>query len=193
MLDAAAVQAAGRAAGLDWANAEGLRKIVVRAGAGGEPAGVGGPARRGRAARGKVDDLTYALNLAAGDVVQPTDLVWGKAAAAPADAPSDADAVIGMAAKRPLRAGAPVSARDVAAAQVIKAGDTITVNYDAEGVSLSLQGKAITSGGVRETISVLNPNSKKIIQAVVNGPGQAAVGPGADEAKSARSTRYAAR
>ncbi|MFN4176307.1 flagellar basal body P-ring formation chaperone FlgA [Phenylobacterium sp.] len=182
MLDAGLVQAAARRAGLDWANAQGLRKIVVR---GGTPAAA--------AQRGNVEVLTWARSLSAGEVVQPTDLVWGKAAAAPADAPNDPDAVIGLAAKRPLRAGAPVAARDVAALAVVKAGDVVTLTYDADGVSLALQAKALSGGGVGETINVQNPSSKKIVQAVVTGPGQAAVGPAADMLRLNRSTRVALR
>jgi len=190
-LDAALVQAAARRAGLDWANAEGLKKIVVHGGpmtaqAGGAPAGAS-------AARGNVEVLTYARSLMAGDIVQPSDLVWAKMAAAPADSPSDAEAIIGMAAKRPLRAGAVVQARDVGAAQVIKAGEIITVLYEADGISLALQGKAMAAGGVGETISVQNTASKKLIQALVTGPGQAVVGPAADGMKTLRSTRYAVR
>jgi flagella basal body P-ring formation protein FlgA len=187
VLDAAAVQAAARRAGLDWPNAEGLRKIVVRGPAAAAPAG---PV----AARGNVDVLTYARSLSTGEVIQPADLVWAKAAGAPADAPSDPDAVIGMAAKRPLRVGATVSARDVGVSQVIKPGDMIQVTYDADGVTLSLQGKALSAGGVGETISVQNPNSHKTVQAVVSGPGSAVVGPAAQDMKSSRSSlRYAAR
>src|SRR5947207_14348483 len=54
MLDALAVQAAARRAGLDWANAEGLRRVVVR--------GAAGPAT---AERGNVDVLTWARSIAA--------------------------------------------------------------------------------------------------------------------------------
>jgi flagella basal body P-ring formation protein FlgA len=188
ILDAAAVQAAARRAGLDWANAEGLKMIVVR----------GGPAvastSAAAAAHGNVEVLTYARSLSAGDIVQPTDLVWAKAAATPADAPADADTVIGQAAKRPLRAGAVVQARDVGVAQVIKSGDLVTVTYDADGVSLSMQGKAMGSAGVGETLAVQNPVSKKVVQTVVTGPGQAVVGPGADQMRSVNhSARYAAR
>jgi flagella basal body P-ring formation protein FlgA len=184
VLDALAVQAIARRSGLDWANAEGIRRIVVR----------GGVATTTTASpRGAVDVLAYARNLVAGEIVQPADLIWGKAAASPADAPSDPDMVIGMAAKRALRAGASVSARDVGAAQVIKMGDIITVLYEAEGVSLALQGKAMGSAGVGETLAVQNTTSKKIIQAMVTGPGQAVVGPAADQMKTLRSTRYAAR
>ena len=180
MLNAAAVRVAAQRAGLDWANAEGYRQIVVR---GGAPV----------ATRGNVDVLTWSRNIAAGEIVQPEDLVWGKVALAPADAPGDADAVVGLAARRPLRAGAAVAGRDVAAALVVKTNDIVTLTYDNEGISLSLQAKALSGGAVGETISVQNVTSKKTVQAVVTGPGQAAVGPAAEELKLHRSSRYALR
>jgi len=40
---------------------------------------------------------------------------------------------------------------------------------------------------------VLNTQSKKTIQTMVTGPGQAVVGPAAQDIKTARSLRYAAR
>jgi len=184
VLDAAVVQAVARRAGLDWANAEGLRKIVVH---GGAPAGAPAP-------RGNVEVLTYARSLSAGEIVQPTDLVWAKVAAAPADAPGDAEVIIGQAARRPVRAGAVVQTHDVAAAIVVKNGDLITVSYDNDGVSLAMQGKAMGQAGVGDTLAVQNPVSKKVIQAVVTGPGQAVVGPAADQLKLSRpNVRYAAR
>src|SRR5579864_6113720 len=174
-LDAAAVQRIAHRAGLEWAHADGLRTIVVHA----------GPALPSAAApRGNVEVLTYVRSLSAGEIVQPADVVWAKAAAAPSDAPSDAEAVIGQAAKRPLRAGAVVQARDVGSAQVIKPGDVVTVSYEFEGVSLALQGKAMGSAGVGETLAVQNTVSKKVVQTLVTGPGQAVVGPKADDLKS---------
>ena len=184
VLNARAVQLAAARAGLDWPNAEGLKTIVV---GGGVSAAAAGPAR------GNVEVLAYARSLAAGEVVQPQDLVWTRAAAAPADAPSDAAVVIGLAARRPLRAGAAVSARDVAPAQVIKAGETVTVTFAAEGVALALEGRAMSAAGVGESLNVQNPASKKIIQAVATGPGQAVVGPAADALKAAGPARYALR
>lgn len=185
MLSAAAVRGAAARAGLDWANAEGLRQIVVRSGAIANPANV--------AARGNVDVLTWARSIAAGEMVQPQDLVWGKAAMAPADAPNDPDAVVGMAARRALRAGAAVAARDVSAPMVVKANEIVTLTYDNQGVSLALQAKALSGGAVGETINVQNVTSKKTVAAVVTGPGQAAVGPGAEQLKLGRSSRYALR
>lgn len=186
MLNAAVVRAAAARAGLDWANAEGIRQIVVRNGA---PTG----AATAAAARGNVDVLTWARSISTGEIVQPQDLVWGKAALAPADAPNDPDVVIGLAARRPLRMGAAVGGHDVSAVQVIKANDVVTLVYQNQGVSLSLQAKALSSGAVGETISVQNVTSKKTVQAVVIGPGQAAVGPQAEQLKLVRSSRYALR
>lgn len=190
VLNAQAVQAIARRAGLDWDNAEGLRTIVVHGGPI-VPAAAGGVAAV--ASRGNVDVLTYARNIGAGETVAAEDLVWGKAAMAPSDAPRDPDAVIGLAARRPLRAGAAALAHDVSAPQIIKAGEVITVLFQAEGVSLSLQGKALGSAGIGETLNVENTVSKRTIQAVVTGPGQAVVGPQADQLRSARSTRIALR
>ena len=192
-LDAAAVQTVARRAGLDWANPDGLRKIVVHAGGGprqaAQLAGVSGPTP----SRNNVEVLTYTRSLNPGEIVQPTDLTWVKGAAVPSDTPNDADAVIGQAVKRPLRAGAVVLARDVGAAMVIKAGDIVTVTYEAEGISLSLEGKAMGSAGVGENLAVQNTESRKIVQTLVTGPGQAVVGPAAQELKAARSLRYAVR
>ena len=173
-------------AGLDWANAEGFRRIVVRGAPSAAVAAAG-------VSRVNVEVLTYARSLTAGEIVQPQDLVWGKAAAAPSDAPNDAEAIIGLAAKRPLRAGSAVSARDGSAPQVIKSGDLITVTYEDGGISLVLQGKAMAAAGLGETLAVQNVASKKIIQAVASGPGQAVVGPAADQLKALPRTQYALR
>lgn len=186
MLNALAVQAAARRAGLDWANAEGLRLIVV---SGGAPTG---PATA-VSARGNVEVLTWTRNISAGELIQPQDLVWGKVALAPADAATDPDAVVGLAARRTLRAGAAVGGRDVSAPQVIKANDVVTLVFEDGGVSLTLQAKALSGGAVGETISAQNVTSRKTIQAVVAGPGQAVVGPAAEQLKLTRTSRYALR
>ena len=184
MLSAAAVQAAAHRAGLDWPNAEGLRQIVVTS------AGAGSAATTMRT---NVEVLTWARNLTVGEIVQPEDLVWGKAALAPSDAPRDPDAVVGLSARRALRAGAAVGGRDVAAAQVVRANEIVTLSFEDEGISLALQGKALSGGAVGDTVSVLNVTSKKTIQAVVTGPGQAIVGPAAERLKLNRNTRLALR
>ena len=196
VLNARAVQLAAARAGLEWANAEGLRTVVVH----GDPvaprsanAAAASPGAPASAPRGNVDVLTYARSLKSGEIIQPQDLVWGKAAAAPADAFSDPEAVIGMAAKHALRDGAVVAARDVGRPQVIKSGEAVTVTFNSEGITLALTGKAMNGAGVGDTLNVQNTASKKVIQALVIGPGQAVVGPGADSLKADVPSRYALR
>lgn len=186
VLDAGAVQIAARRAGLDWANSNGVRRIIVRQGSDGALAG---------ASRGNVEVLAYARSLASGEMVQPEDLVWIKVAASPSDAPRDADDLIGMTVKRPLRQGAAASLRDVSTPQVIKAGDIVAVTYEDDGVALTLQGKAMAAGAVGESLMVQNTASKKIIETVVTGPGSTAVGPQAMRLRANRNNtlRYAAR
>jgi flagella basal body P-ring formation protein FlgA len=189
ILNARAVQLAAARAGLDWDNAEGLKTIVVR---GGAPSGFAAPGAA--APRGNVQVLTYARNLQVGEIVQPQDLVWVKAAAAPGDAPLEPEAAIGLVARRPVREGAAVSMRDLGAVQVIKPGEVISVTYAADGISLSLDGKALNAAAAGEIVRVENPASKKVIQAVATGPGQAVIGPGAEGLKTApRPGRYALR
>lgn len=185
VLDAGAVQSAARRAGLDWDNAQGIRRIIVRQGAEGPAARVAPP--------GNVEVLTYARSLSAGEVVQPQDLVWSKAAAAPGDAPRDAELVIGQAAKRPLRAGSAVSMRDVAAPQVIASGELVQVSWSDGLITLTLQAKAMSNAGLGETLALQNTASKKTIEAVATGPGMAVAGPEAQRLKAARSSQYALR
>lgn len=184
VLDAAAVQGLARRSGLDWGNPQGLRRIVVRGGMAPTPISV---------QRGNVEVLTWARSLNAGEVIQPQDMIWAKAAGAPGDAPRDAEAVIGMTARRPLREGALVALRDVAAQQVIKAGDLVNITWSQGGISLTLQAKAMANASVGQSFNAQNPASKKVIEAVATAPGQAVTGPEAQRLKAAGAAQYAAR
>jgi flagella basal body P-ring formation protein FlgA len=192
VLDAGQVQVSARRVGFDWTNTNGIRRIIIREGL--DNGGVSANGARQVAQSANVEVLAYARSLAAGEIVQPQDLVYVKMARAPLDAPRDVDAVIGLATKRPLREGAAVQTRDVGAAQVIKSGDLITVTYEDGGISLSLQGKAMAAAATGDIFAVQNPLSKKIIQAVATGPGAAAVGPQAQSLQArSQPVRFAAR
>jgi flagella basal body P-ring formation protein FlgA len=183
VLDAGRVQLAVERAGFDWTNDQAVRRIIVASGA--APAGPGrtreGAARPGRRAQ----VLAWARNVNAGDIIQASDLVWSDEAIAGAGAPADPDEVIGKAAKSPLRVGAAVQARDLAEPLVVHRNETISVAYDAGGIRLVLQAKALKDASVGESVQVLNPQSKKVIEAVASGPGKAVVGPRADALKAA--------
>ena len=179
VLDAGRVQMAARSAGLDWDNPQGMRRILV-----GSPGAERAPtaaARPGRAAQA----LAYARNINTGEIIQPADLVWSNEVIAGPGAPGDPDRLIGQAARHALRGGSAVQSGDLAAAAVVHRDETIDVAFEAPGIRLVLQGKALKDAAVGEPVQVLNPQSKKIIEAVAAGPGRAVVGPRADALKAA--------
>jgi flagella basal body P-ring formation protein FlgA len=92
-----------------------------------------------------------------------------------------------------LREGDPVLARDVTAPLVVKAGDTVLVTYADDGVTLTLQGKAMANAAAGESFNVQNTVSKKLIEAVASGPDQAVVGPEALRLKTERASQFALR
>jgi flagella basal body P-ring formation protein FlgA len=189
VLDAETVQTAARRLGYDWPNASGFRRIAVSSLAGPAPAPVSTSSRPSRAKANRrghaAQALTYARNLMAGEVLSADDLVWSDETAAPADGVADPDAAIGKAARHALRAGAAAAFHDLVSPRVVKRDDTVAVVFETDGVNLTLQAKAMGDCSLGDSLDVLNPQSKKVIQTVCSGPGQAVVGPRADEIKAA--------
>jgi flagella basal body P-ring formation protein FlgA len=173
VLDANVVRVLARQHGLDWDNPDAISRIVVP---------------RGQAQSGArmSETLAWSHSIQAGDLIQPEDLTFAKVAsfAIPPDAPRDADQIIGKVARRPLRAGTAVAAHDVSAPQVIKANDSVQVAYHAGAVSLVLMGKAMGSATVGEPVEIMNPVSKKVIQAIASGADEAVVGPEAEQLRA---------
>jgi flagella basal body P-ring formation protein FlgA len=192
VFEAGQVQAAAARVGLTWGNPQGLRRIVVRQGAGmtGGAADAAGSAQPAVAAVGRpgatVEVLTYVRSLAAGDVVQPEDVAWTQVQAhmAAAGGPQDAEQVIGLSARRALRAGAAVATRDLTAPQVIARNDMVQVAFVAGGVTLTVTGRATRDAARGDAVPILNTTSGRTIDAVATGPGRAVAGPAALAARS---------
>ena len=183
VLDAGDVQLAARAAGLDWANSSGQRRIIVAVMD--APAETARPTHVVLHARHShvAQTLVYARNISTGEMIEASDLEWSDEAVAGPDAPNKPEQAIGKAARLPLRAGAAVAAHELIAAKVIRRDQMISVDYAADGVSLSLAAKAMGDAAVGDTVQAMNLSSKKVIEAVATGPGHASVGPGADAAR----------
>lgn len=186
VLDAGQLQVQARRAGLTWTNALGLRRIVVRQGA---PVVTDQAARPGA---GAVEVLTFARSLAAGETIRPEDVIWAPVQAhlAPADAPRDVEAVIGRQARRPMRQGQAVAARDLVAPTVVRRDEMVEVSWSLDGVTLSMQGRALENASTGQVFTIRNPQSQKVIEAVATGPGRAVTGPAA---QALRAEQFASR
>ena len=199
VFEAGQLQALASRAGLQWSNPQGLRRVVVRNAAmapGAVAASAVGAAPVAAQRGATVEVLTYVRNLAAGDVVQPEDVIWSTVQshlAQPstlAGSPSDAEQVIGLSARRALRAGAVVSRRDLVSPRVIARNDMVEVAFVAGGVSLTVTGRAMRDAAVGEPVPVVNATSGRTIDAIAAGPGRALAGSGA---RAQASTQFAAR
>ncbi len=184
VLEAGALQSVAARSGLQWANPQGLRRVVVRnaAMAPGAVVATSAAVPAPPLTRGATTEvLTYARNLAAGDVIQPEDVIWTTVQShlAQGGSPSDAEQVIGLSARRALRAGAVVGARDLIAPRVIARNDMVEVAFVSGGVTLTVTGRATRDAAVGEPVPVLNTTSGRTIDAVAYGPGRAMAGPAA--------------
>jgi flagella basal body P-ring formation protein FlgA len=111
----------------------------------------------------------------AGEILQADDLTVLRQPRSQATTLARMSSTIGMAARRELRPGQPIQAADVMKPVVVKRNDTVTLIYQAPGLTLTLRGQAQDSGAVGDTIGVLNPQTKRVVQGVVSGPGQVMV------------------
>ena len=188
VFEAGQLQGLALRSGLQWSNPRGLRRVVVRQGAASPSTTPAVAAATAIASRpgASVDVLTYARNLSAGDIIQPEDVVWTEVQSHQAQAagPRDAEQVIGLSARRALRAGSAVAARDLSSPQVIARNDTVEVAFISGGVKLTVTGRATRNAAVGDPVPVLNLASGKTIEAVATGPGRAVTGPAAQAARS---------
>ena len=58
---------------------------------------------------------------------------------------------------------------------IVQRSDAVTIVYEAPGLTLTLRGQAQEVGALGETVSVLNVQSKRMVQGVVSGPGRVTV------------------
>ena len=195
VLDAAQVQVAARRAGLVWDNATGLRRIVVRQGAAAPVASAANAMTAASRSAATVEALALTRNLATGEVVGPDDVAWTTVQAhqAPVSAPQDANDVIGLSARRPMRAGQVLNSRDLAAPQVIARNDMVEVLYQVGGIELTITGRAQRNAALGEPVTILNLQSGRLIEAVAVAEGRALAGPAAQSGRQTRSNQYASR
>ena len=114
-----------------------------------------------------------AHDIARGDTIGESDLTYAMidSNALMPGVPTKMDEVKGMQARRTLAGGQPFRGDDLRRPIVITKGQTITMQFTAPGVELSAMGRAMSEGGVGDTITIQNPVSFRMISAIVIAPG----------------------
>ncbi|MGJ4947647.1 flagellar basal body P-ring formation chaperone FlgA [Bradyrhizobium sp. HKCCYLS20291] len=89
--------------------------------------------------------------------------------------PASRELAVGMQMRRPVRAGQPLKATDLAKPDLVQRDQAVTLIYQTAGIYLTTRGKALESGTEGDVVSVLNLQSKRTIAGRVSGRGQVSV------------------
>jgi flagella basal body P-ring formation protein FlgA len=114
-----------------------------------------------------------ARDIARGETVVESDLTYQFAAAGNvmSGTATSIESLIGMQTRRVLHVGESVRTDDVRRPILVTKGSTVTMTFEAPGITLTASGRAMSEGGAGEIVTVLNPASYRQISAVVTGPG----------------------
>lgn len=115
--------------------------------------------------------------LLANEVVAKGDIKWVEMRndRLPRGTVVDVNELVGMAAKRGLRAGIPIQANAIQRPILVPKGSLVTIILKTPKMTLTAQGKALDNGSDGDTIRITNTRSKKVIEAEVTGTGRVAV------------------
>lgn len=122
-----------------------------------------------------VDVIAVERPIERGQVLQAADLTTLRRPKAQGSGIVEPAAAIGLAARHPLRPGQPLLATDLMKPEIVARNDTVTLIYQAPGITLTLRGQAQEPGALGDTIGVLNVQTKHVVQGVISGPGKVTV------------------
>jgi flagella basal body P-ring formation protein FlgA len=114
-----------------------------------------------------------AHNIGRGDVIGESDLTYTtvEGGALMSGVATSIDEIKGMQARRVLGAGQAVRAADVRRPIVVNKGQTVTMVFSVPGVEVTAVGRAMSEGGVGDTVTIQNPASFRMVSATVTAPG----------------------
>jgi flagella basal body P-ring formation protein FlgA len=126
-----------------------------------------------RAYAGGVRIVVPAHDIARGETIAESDLSYVQVDGSTlmSGVVTSMAALTGMQTRRLLRAGEGLRADDVRHPIVVVKGQTVTMIFTAPGVELTAMGRAMSEGGVGDTVTVQNPASFRMISVIVTGPG----------------------
>jgi flagella basal body P-ring formation protein FlgA len=134
------------------------------------------PARFTGTALETIPAVAVARPVNRGEVLKDSDLTVLRRPKGDSGALTDISTVVGLSARHDLRPDQPLRSADLMKPEVIARNDTVTIVYQAPGITLTLRGQAQEAGALGDTINVLNIESKRPVQGVVIAPGRVAVG-----------------
>ncbi len=113
-------------------------------------------------------------NIARGEIIEPGDIsmVWQRVSRLGRNVITDAALLVGMAARRGLRAGRIVRSNDVETPKIVAKGDLVSLIFKRGALQLTAIVRALESGAEGDIVRVVNPRSRKIVEMIVTAPGR---------------------
>jgi flagella basal body P-ring formation protein FlgA len=104
-----------------------------------------------------------------GDIIANGDLEWipVRIKALSRQMVTNADNLVGQAARRPLRSGQPILASDVQRPIAVHKGVLVTMTFEVPGMRLTTVGRALENGAIGDSINVLNVHSHRTVTGIV--------------------------
>ena len=129
-------------------------------------------------ARPMVAVLTVARSVTRGEILKQADVVFERHPRSEVgkDYMVDPTQAVGLAARFSMQPGRLLRTIDLMKPEVIRRNQAVTLVYQVPGITLTVRGKATEDGAVGDMISVLNEQSKRVIEGVVTGPGRVVIG-----------------
>jgi len=134
-----------------------------------------------RRVTGRMERMTevpvLAKRIMGGTLIEESDLKWVELPQArlARNAITDASHLIGMASKRTISAGKPVTSNDISRPKDIAKGQLVMMVLSTPSMRLTTKGKALESGATGDTIRISNSQTSTVIEGVITGPGRVRV------------------
>jgi flagella basal body P-ring formation protein FlgA len=121
---------------------------------------------------GAILSLSGASSLVAADVIRAGDPVTVANAELPeGEEPSLYDLFAGREVKRTVYAGQPITLDNTRPVRLVTRNQVVTIKYISGPLEISTTGRAMGEAAVNETVSVLNLQSRQLVQGIVQADG----------------------
>lgn len=144
----------------------------------------------GRAAA-TVEVATVTRTIERGGVVKDSDVLMDRRPRAEIgrDVITRREQAVNFAARNSLQPGRPLRLVELTKPDLVQRNETVTLVYEVPGIMLTVRGKAADGGAEGDTISVLNEQSKRMVQGTIIGPGRVLVSNGSRRLASNNASR----
>lgn len=135
------------------------------------PAQTGAAPAAVRTAPAQVEVAILARPVQRGELLSADDFVYEKRSPNIGRGALEASAAQGLEALRPLAPGSIVRISDVITPRLVRRGEPVLIAYKTGGLTITTQGRALTSGGAGDSVRVVTNSTQRTLDGFVAGNG----------------------